>query len=453
MQLGGTVTFCETFDNKNPGIASRTGDLDPNVWGVARASGDYVNLGQGQYNGWAAQTQLLTCNGTATVTAPNDIMICNGQLHEASNDNPSGVFLDGTVTTLAMYPKQPFDFAGRTGTISLDVANDTHGIHAAWPEIWMSDLPVPAPFNHFDSWEALPANGFGIGLVNQVVAGMQGECPNANNLNFSRWTVGSIAVIRNYVMEDIDPAEGTNFGTLSNPPVTLTILDCVIASPDASGIMNHVEIRVNQTEIDVYATDAGVVASPTTLRKIAVITNANLTFTRGLVWLEDVHYNADKGTFVWDNLAFDGPFTDRDFAYDALDVLQVLPNAPWLVNLGKVSNANQTASWNVLGIPSNPQATAVRVLFNFINPTGTNATAINVIVNGHTHSVPWPYPNQLAGSWRTFAVTIPITDLVAGTNVVQLGSDQPMVSSNVDIVLGGVPGGVPVLPGSNNAYP
>jgi hypothetical protein len=28
-----------------------------------------------------------------------------------------------------------------------------------------------------------------------------------------------------------------------------------------------------------------------------------------------------------------------------------------------------------------------------------------------------------------------------------------MVTSNVDIVLGGVPGGVPVLPGSNNAYP
>ena len=46
MQLGGTVIFCDTFDNKNPGIPSRTGDLDPNVWGVSRATGN-ANFGQG----------------------------------------------------------------------------------------------------------------------------------------------------------------------------------------------------------------------------------------------------------------------------------------------------------------------------------------------------------------------------------------------------------------------
>jgi hypothetical protein len=59
----------------------------------------------------------------------------------------------------------------------------------------------------------------------------------------------------------------------------------------------------------------------------------------------------------------------------------------------------------------------------------------------------------LVGTWRTLAVTIPVTDLVAGTNVVQLGADQPLATSNVDIVLAGVPGGVPVLPGNATAYP
>jgi hypothetical protein len=102
MQLGGAVTFCETFDNKNPGIQSRTGDLDPNVWGVSRLM-QVVNFGQGLYNGWAATTQLQTCSGTTTVTPPNDIMICNGQLSEASNDDTSGAFAGGWVTTLAMY--------------------------------------------------------------------------------------------------------------------------------------------------------------------------------------------------------------------------------------------------------------------------------------------------------------------------------------------------------------
>jgi hypothetical protein len=91
------------------------------------------------------------------------------------------------------------------------------------------------------------------------------------------------------------------------------------------------------------------------------------------------------------------------------------------------------------------------VLFNFFG--NDNPTALNVIVNGNTHSVPWPYPDHLQNTWRTFAVTIPLTDLVTGTNVVQLGADVAEVFSNIDIVLVDVPGGLPVLPGSNNAYP
>jgi hypothetical protein len=458
MQLGGAVTFCETFDTPNPGIPSRTGGLDPRVWGVSRTTG-LTNFGVGQYNGWAP-TALIGCNGTVTVSPPNDVVVCNGRLREASNDNASGVFDAGTVTTLAMYPKQPFDFAGRTGTVSFDVSNDTHSNHAAWPEFWMSNLPVPAPFNHFDSWQALPQHGFGIGFASQVAPGGWGECQNGNNLSFSRWTVDRVVVVRNYVMEEVNPGVGVNFGTASNPPLTLKQLDCVIAPPDGSGIMNHIEVRVSQGQIDIYATDAGVAPTSTTLRKIATVTNANLTFTRGLVWLEDVHYNADKGlapsqrqhTFVWDNVAFDGPFTYRDFSYDALDIGNVDASSN-TVDLGQFSNANQQSSWNVLNVPANPQASAVRVLFNFDNSVSRIPTVLNVTVNGHAHPTPWPYPDALQNTWRTFAVTIPITDLVPGTNVVQIGSDQPQVTANVNIVLVDVPGGVPVLPGSNNAYP
>jgi hypothetical protein len=455
MQLGGTAIFCETFDTKNPGIPSRTGDLDPNVWGVSRATGNN-NFGQGLYNGWAATTQLQTCNGTTTVTLPNDIMICNGQLREASNDTG--------VTTLAMYPKQPFDFAGRTGTVSFEVSNDSHGTHATWPEFWMSNLPVPTPFNHFDTWQALPQHGFGIRFGAAVGPGGIGSCQNRNNLDKWRWTVDSAVIVRNYVMDDTIGLGGVRTN------MAVQQLDCVVSPPDTgatglgvtgySGITNHIELKISQNQIDVYATDAGVVPSPSTLRHIAVITNANLSFTRGLIWLEDVHYNADKGappsqrdhTFAWDNVAFDGPFTYRDFSYDALDM--AIPNQPGTgtVSLGQASLPNQTASWNVLNMPANPQATAVRVLFNFYEYSPVS-TVLNVTVNGHAHPTPWPYPDTLGFTWRTFAVAIPITDLVSGTNVVQLGSDQPMVTSNVNIVLVEVPGGVPVLPGSNNAYP
>lgn len=461
MILGGPAIFCEPFDVVNSGTPSRTGGLDPNVWGVSRTIGDFVNLGQGQYNTWGP-TALIGCSGSTTVVAPNDVAICNGQLREASNDNLTGVFETGTVTVLAMYPKQPFDFAGRTGTVSFDVSNDTHGIHAAWPEFWISDLPVPAPFNHFNSWVSLPANGFGVRLGNQAVAGDVGLCQNSNNLNSNRWTVDSGVVVRNYVYEDVN-YQGVDFGTASNPPLHLNILDCVRAPADGSGVMNHVEIRVTQTEVDVYATDAGVAPSATTLRKIASFTNANLSFTRGLVWLDDVHYNADKGsspsqrqhTFVWDNLAFDGPFPGRDWTFDALDALTPYTFdgvAPGTVNLGKMSAANATASWNVLNLPAHSLGTP-RVLFNFFPQGSANPTVINVIVNGHSHSVPWPYPDQVMGTWRAYAMSINLSDLVAGTNVVQIGSDQSMVSANVDILLGGVPGAVPVLPGNSRAYP
>ena len=156
-------------------------------------------------------------------------------------------------------------------------------------------------------------------------------------------------------------------------------------------------------------------------------------------------------TFAWDNVAFDGPFVYRDFSYDALD--NTLAGASGSLNLGKYSVANQTTTWNVLNMPANPQASAARVLFNFNGEAHPDPTVLNVIVNGHSHTVPWPYPDQVQFSWRTFAVTVPLTDLVAGTNVVQLGADAGEIFSNVNIVLVDVPGGVPVLPGSNNTYP
>lgn len=448
MQLGGPVIFCETFDNKNPGIPSRTGDLDPNVWGVSRLFGN-MNLGQGLYNAMPP-VHIRKCDGTTpSVIPPNDIVICNGQLREATNDNLYGSFEAGQVSVLAMYPKQPFDFAGRTGTISFDVSNDTHGTHAAWPEFWLTDLPVPAPFIHGSGiGHPVPQNGFGLRFHAQSVAG-QGCVNNTDNVN--RWTVGSAVVIRNYVIDDQEA------GGL----IAVTPLDCVTAPPDNSGITNHIEIKVSQNQIDIYATDAGTTAP---LKHIAVIRNANLTLTRGLVWIEDVHYNADKGelqfasqrehTFVWDNVAFDGPFTYRDFSYDALDALVLLPGSGAVagsVNLGKKSDANQSTSWNVLNMPASPQAAAVRVLFNFYHYDAP--VTLNVTVNGHAHPTPWPYPENWGFTSRTFAVTIPITDLVPGTNVVQLGGDQAIVTSNVNIVLVTVPGGVPVLPGSNNAYP
>ncbi len=259
------VAFCDTFDAP-AGTGNRSGDLNGSVWGVSRTTGN-TNAPGGLLDGWSPTT-LQACGGATTVQPPRDVIICNGQLREATNDHQ-------TVTTLAMYPKQPFDFAGRTGTISFDVSNDTHGSHAAWPELWVTDAPVPAPFTHGGDWVALPRHGFGLRFYSSAVAGQGAifaNCPNDSN---PRWTVthGSVVVSRNYVLDDPD------FGGTTH----VTQLGCVIAPSGPSGGLNHVEVRVSQSTIEIYATDAGTTAP---LRLIGRVDNANLSFTRGLVWLE-----------------------------------------------------------------------------------------------------------------------------------------------------------------------
>jgi hypothetical protein len=458
MLLGGPAVFCDQFNTPNPGIASRTGGLDPRVWGVSRIGGA-TNWGQGQINDWGP-TALVTQSGTQTVSPPNDVIVQNGQLREATNDL-------GGVTALAMYMKQPFDFTGRTGTISFDVSNDTQGGHAAWPEIWITDLPVPAPFVHFTTLPcdlcSMAQNSVGVRMAARSWAGNPGICPQPTG-DVDRFAVDDLVITRNYALEE------HNF----QDPVVEQIFYCpTLGSPNGAGSLNHIEVRVAQNQIEFWGTDAGVTPSASTLKLLTRFSNINLPLSRGLVWLMDAHYNAHKGacdgpeggrpgsgipcqsmnTFVWDNVAFDGPFTYRDFSYDALD--DGTPSSNGSTRLAKVSAVGQPTSWNVLNMPANPQAAAVRVLFNYLSGSFIQPQNFTLIVNGHDHGpIPSPFTTQQDWNWKTHAVTIPISDLQAGTNVVQIGSpDQPIQVGNVNIVLVNVPGGVPVLPGSNNAYP
>src|SRR5207253_3478953 len=148
MQLNqAPAIFCETFDQPHP-VTNRAGQLDGVLWGVSRL--------RGQGTMWHPST-LQGCTGPVAVSpvGATDVIICNGQVRESLDD-------DHDVAVLAMYPKQPFDFAGRTGTVAFDVTNDTTGIHGSWPEFWITDQPVPAPFFHSQcAFCSLPRNGFG----------------------------------------------------------------------------------------------------------------------------------------------------------------------------------------------------------------------------------------------------------------------------------------------------
>jgi len=372
----------------------------------------------GQNNGWAATTLDLCGTSVTNVVPPNDVRICNGQLRESLND-------DGGQATLAMYPKQPFDFAGRTGTITFDVTNDTQGIHSAWPEIWITDKPTPAPTNTNDpEFQALPANGLEVSFEGGATPGNWGQCND--NSNTLRSTVLRIDRISNYVRTELN-VQNT---------------DCVLAPSGPDGAPNHFEIRVSQNQVDVYGTDSG----STTLKHLGVAKNAGLTLTRGLVWMTDTHYNACKfndqcvHTFTWDNFGFDGPVLARDLTFDVPD--NAMPDLGF--------NAGATLTTLPMTAANISAAGAAFVLLNATH--NDDPHTLTYVVNGHQLSMPWPANiggyDQSAG----LALPVPLADLLAGPNSVSVKGDVPLAIANVDILLAGA-GGTVGPPTGNNPTP
>ncbi len=428
-----TVAFCETFD-RPAGIGNRSGELNGTLWGVSRQLG-YTNFGQGQYNA-TSPTIMERCGRNVPVVPPNDVAICDGRLVEAQTDN-------GNVTSLAMYPKQPFDIAGRTGTIVFDVSDDSHGNHRAWPELWYTDRPVPVPFVHFSSLQSVPHNGFGVRFAAFCPANVPGcgdrfvcrdEPADVNVV-----TVDSAVVVNDYVSDD--SFTDANKGTISVKQV-----GCVKAS-SGPGDMNHFELRVSPNEIDVYGTDAGK-TSP--VKKIAIISNMKLTLTRGLVWLEDAHYNGNKDgpdqgthTFTWDNVGFDGPLLPRDLAFDVLDRLQ--PVGP-LLNLGWAIFPTDPAplALTVSGVYGQARASAAFVTLNYT--TYRKVTLGYRLNRGAWHTRRWPFGAcytqnavLLCGT-KTIALPVPLSDVVPGTNTIELSSTDATAVYNVDLILKGAAG-------------
>jgi hypothetical protein len=415
------IVFCDTF-SAPASVTNRSGQLNGTIWGVSR-------LGGGATATWK-DSIMDGCGGPQAASPSNygDVIICNGQLRESQDDNHD-------VTVLAMYPKQPFDFAGRTGTISFDVTNDTTGSHGAWPEFWLTDLPIPAPSTHLIPCDmcTVPRNGLGI-RFSANVPGMRAD---------------SVVVVRNYIIEDRNIFENNTTGTRIEDKGNVRL------STGPNGGMNHIEIRISQNQIDIYASDAG----SRTLKLVNTVTNANLPITRGLIWIQDAHYNAEKAheadpnlpdqknhTYAWDNVAFDGPATYRDLSFDVLDRNQLI--SPGLYKMGWDTSPSSPANLNTLPMTAENIA-AARSAYLLFNNNNADPATFNYTINGNANSAPSPYPpatTQPMKGARTLALPIPLNQLVAGPNNIRLSADVNITFQNVNIVLvaaAPVPGAAP----------
>jgi hypothetical protein len=417
------VAFCESFGSStdNP-ASSRSGELDGTLWGTSFVSGAPNNP--------FVSAQLSSCGSNALVDYPANVQVCNGQLVDTVNDG-------GGVTSMAMYPKQPFNFAGRTGTIVFDVSNNSQGSHASWPELWVTDQPTPDPFTHEGSWVSLPRNGFGIrfaGCTDSTGAGA--TCPAGQGT----LGVDSAITVDNYVGDDSFTGQG------------LKVIGYGSVKPSGAGQMNHYQVEVSTSEIDVYGTNAfSGVWDPASdpLVHLASIP-VSLNFSQGLVWLEDVHYNGDKfnsqrlNTFQWNNIGFDGPVLPRDLAFDVPDNTVPLSNATGIglpgIGTAWVVQPNSSMNLTVPGVTGVDAASGALLTFNFF-PEGVAPITLNVSVNGNQISVPWPYPDDTVDSPRTIAIPVPLADVVNGNNTLTFTSGNYNLDvMNIDLIMQGAGG-------------
>ena len=301
-----------------------------------------------------------------------------------------------------MYAKQPFDNAGRTGTVVFDVSADSQDAHAAVPEFWWTDEPVPAPHASLPSQAPYGRNSFGFSIG-------QPHYP----CDFSSATVDTMFVTRNFVLES----------------VPLTQVDCITRG-SSSGSLNHFEVRISSAHVEVWATDAG----SSVLKKVATADVA-MPLTRGFISIEDVHFDAGKfntqrlHTFGWDNVGFDGPRLYRNLSFDAPDALAASP-LPNTVALGYATTS--PVSLSIPNVYWLQQPTGASVTFNwFADEQGVPSVRVN---GGAWHDTPWPFDSVLF-AWRTIAVSVPLGEIRSGTNIVEIKSVAATVISSIDISL------------------
>jgi hypothetical protein len=291
-------TFLETFSQPSA-TRGRAGDLDPTIWGVGRLTANGISTDR--VNKTRPATIPAACRATfaggTSVYPPDDSLICDG-----TSTNP-GTLMSGIVIqnygNHSYMIRQPFDIAGRAGSIRFDV--DAVCGNALWTYIQMdfTDEPVPCPSFHIvdnDETGPLPKNGLALSWSDTATG---------------YTTIGTAHVYTTFAK------------TVLSPTVTVTGTSRPTVLQDK---LNRIEVRLSTTLVEVRMSDY----SPDgfTFSNFRLIYSAPMTlpFTRGYVHLgarnhASVKYAAASASHVyhWDNVSFDGPLLSAPRAYEIPD--------------------------------------------------------------------------------------------------------------------------------------
>ena len=288
--------FCDTFEG-GPHGGGRSGELDPAFWSVVRGMpynsasfDDAVRIGPaliGQCRADLSNTRVLpdsdtlVCDPIATIASRHALSTAAAQNYGLSTYRI----------------RQPFDFAGRTGTVKLDMDLSNNGL-GGWPALIIAGDPSAAPSFDWQERGSGPKNGIEIEFGT-------GWCNDAHSLQLIVYT------FEDYVQTSHVPS-----------------FDCenphAVTAPDA---LNHVEVYLTQQHIEVWTSDASSNGGDFSGFQKLWQGELDLPFSRGYVSLALRNHATMKywlgsaATVRWDNIGFDGPALSDVRDYSAPDSL------------------------------------------------------------------------------------------------------------------------------------
>jgi len=445
-----SFAFCDGFEDGPSQAPGRAGDLDPARWSAARLSPQEI-ASPGKANP-APAGPIPACRGSLTNVYPNqDTLICDSTATRSRQLLTAAVMHNYGINSYRI--RQPFDFAGRTGRIVFDVDAVMISGLAAWMSVEITEDPIgTVSYTEFERGP-LPKNGIEIQLNND-------QCLLGGKSGIS---VGMANVYQNYVLTNATPVYPSNW----------TFPDCVATK---QGSLNHFEIQLSQSRIDVFGSDPSTDDGATfpNFHKIASGT-INLNFTQGWVHLTAHNHATIKygfgGDWVyrWDNVGFDGPVIANWREYEIPDALTLS---------GTDMNTGYTVGDGTGSVPkgistccdaAGNRTPVAHLTFNGVDVT--NAASATLALSAF-YLTGWPGETtdltQLdlqyrwnGGTWRdrfitaaeaatlqgvyqmgnlTQTIDVPLADLKQGTNTlefntVNLPQSYPTVVANIDLVI------------------
>jgi hypothetical protein len=424
-----SAAFCDTFDAPAGGT-TRAGELDPAKWSAARM----CNIGGPTNDDEAVAIGLATigdCRSGMPISVPTnlDTLVCDGNEQIQSNHLLVAAAAQNYGQN-SYRVRQPFDFAGRTGTVVFDADGTNSGL-LGWISLEVTEHPTPAPsFTFQENYEngSIPENGI--------------------EIQFAHLCGGENVGVSDIIVYD-DFAQTAVFSAGST---------CV---PAVKGKLNHFEVRISEQHIEVYATppsDDGVTFGEAVLIGSADIA---LPFSRGYVHFT-THNHAtlkysddtiDAWVTRWDNVGFDGPAIVGAFReYEALDSLTTTASGKTNVAY-RVADVSQGPAQTIEmhGVDIEGVASAKLALQNWSLHFAGSEPPADYALNYRLNGGPWKARTLTASELqmmadlpnagtRSMMLDVDVADLVAGTNELQFTTSNanqgyPPVVLNIDLIL------------------